>query len=164
MLSFSDHSHASPTLHHAQWQRSCNTVRLSSLQEMPALIDRVARSMRELGYLDRDIFGLQLALDEAVTNAIKHGNRNDPGKSVKIRYAVNDECTLIEVADEGPGFDPALVPDPTSAENLERTGGRGLLLIHFYMSWVRYNKRGNAITFCKYPSTPLNKSELDSHP
>jgi len=155
MLASPEISRTSPALHRPRWQRHCHTSRLSSLTEMGALVEGVAAAMRVLGYADKDIFGVQLSLDEAITNAIRHGHRHDPGKTVKVRYAIDKEYVLVEVADQGPGFDPELVPDPTSAENLERTGGRGLLLIHFYMSWVRYNKRGNAITFCKYPSTPL---------
>jgi serine/threonine-protein kinase RsbW len=56
---------------------------------------------------------------------------------------------LAEVEDEGPGFNPAVVPDPTLPENLEQTGGRGLLLMRHYMSWVHYSERGNHVTLGK---------------
>jgi serine/threonine-protein kinase RsbW len=158
MLASSDNSLTS-TMHHSLWQRGCRTARLSALQAMPALVNSVGAAMREQGYADRDIFGVQVAIDEAVTNAVKHGHHEDPTKTVKVRYAVQEDFVVVEIADEGPGFDPSLVPDPTSAENLERTGGRGLLLIHFYMSWAHYNRRGNVLTFCKYPSTPLCKPD-----
>jgi len=157
----SDKSTATMT-RQALWQRGCRIARLSSLEEMSALLDSVVVRMNDWGYAGRDTFCVRLALDEAVTNAIKHGHQFDPGKTVQVRYAINQEYALFEVTDEGPGFDPTLVPDPTSAENMERTGGRGLLLIQFYMSWVRYNQRGNTITFCKYSSTPLSTSEMDA--
>src|SRR5262249_43293465 len=97
---------------------------------------------------------LRLALEEAIVNAVKHGNGYDPAKRVQVRYSVSAERVLAEVEDQGTGFDPARVPDPTAPENLERSCGRGLFLIRAYVTWVRYNERGNCITLCKQPSLP----------
>jgi serine/threonine-protein kinase RsbW len=72
---------------------------------------------------------------------------------VLIRYCADQEAILIEVEDEGPGFDPSKVPDPTLPENVARCGGRGLLLMRHYMTWVRYSGRGNRVTLCKRRST-----------
>ena len=111
--------------------------------------------MTGLGYSAKDHFGLRLALEEAVVNSITHGHQHDPAKMVVLRYRVGTEYVLLEVEDQGAGFDPAQVPDPTDPESLERPSGRGLLLIQFSMSWVGYNERGNCVTFCKFPSEPL---------
>jgi serine/threonine-protein kinase RsbW len=110
--------------------------------------------MAGLGFPDKDVFGVRLALEEALVNSVKHGHRNDPTRRVSLRYKVVPDCALVEVEDEGPGFDPRQVPDPTDPDNLERPSGRGLLLMRAYTSWVRHNDRGNCVTLCKYPSAP----------
>jgi serine/threonine-protein kinase RsbW len=106
------------------------------------------------GYSAKDVFGVRLALEEAVVNSIKHGHQYDPTKQAEVRYRVNHEHVLVEVEDQGPGFDPSQVPDPTAPENLERSSGRGLFLMHRYATWVRYNQKGNCVTLCKRPSVP----------
>lgn len=109
--------------------------------------------MASLGFSEKDIFGMRLAFEEALVNSVKHGHRYDPTKKVEIRYRVCHEHALVQVEDQGPGFDPAGIPDPTASENWERPCGRGLLLMRFYMTWIRYNERGNCVTLCKCPST-----------
>jgi serine/threonine-protein kinase RsbW len=132
------------------WNHSC----LSTLGAIIPCVAEVTEAMAALGYSPEDVFGVRLALEEALVNAVRHGNRNDPAKRVEVRHSVTRDRVLLEVEDQGRGFDPLRVPDPTAPGNLERPGGRGLLLIHAYTSWVRYSERGNAITLCKYPSTP----------
>lgn len=105
--------------------------------------------LEALNYGERAVFGVRLAIEEAVINAIKHGNRMDKAKRVTITYSVDEKECAISVEDEGPGFDPASVPDPTADENLELTHGRGLVLIRAYMDNVSFNKRGNRITMRK---------------
>src|SRR5438045_3926390 len=130
MLSPSDNSGCAQITDDAPLQNGHRSARLSTIQEMAAVIDAVVASMTELGYPAKDIFGVRLALEEAVANALKHGHQFDPTKTVKIRYSVNQDYVLAEVIDEGPGFDPECVPDPTAPENLERCSGRGLLLMN----------------------------------
>jgi serine/threonine-protein kinase RsbW len=122
--------------------------RLSTLDEIRPVIESILEQMAGLGYSPKKIAGTWLALEEAICNAIKHGHQLDPGKIVEVRFGVRSEHVLLEVEDEGPGFDPAQVPDPTAPENLERASGRGLLLIRHYSAWLRYNRRGNCLTFC----------------
>ena len=98
---------------------------------------------------EREIFSIKLALEEALVNAIKHGNQLDRGKQVHITYRVSPERFDVRIADEGPGFDPEDVPDPMAVENLERPCGRGLLLMRHYMTDVRHNARGNSVTMSK---------------
>ena len=122
--------------------------RLRSTADLPRVLDAVTAPMPACGYAERDVFAVRLALGEAVVNALKHGNAGDPTKEVRVRWRVTAAEVLAEVADEGPGFDPGRVPDPTAPENLERPGGRGLLLMRHYVTHVRYNDRGNAVTLC----------------
>lgn len=98
---------------------------------------------------EQELFGIRLALEEALVNAIKHGNQMDRSKKVAISYRLLPGRFDIRITDEGPGFDPADVPDPTAVENLERPCGRGLMLMRHYMSHVEYNDRGNSVAMSK---------------
>lgn len=100
-------------------------------------------------YNEHDIFGIRLAVEEAIINAIKHGNRLDRSKHIDICYHVCTERFECSVADQGDGFDPAAVPDPTTAENLERPCGRGLMLMRHYMTRVSFNASGNSVFLYK---------------
>jgi len=93
---------------------------------------------------------VRIALEEAVVNAIKHGHREDPAKRVHVKYHVTQHLVLVEVQDEGSGFQPALVDDPTSAGNVGKESGRGLFLMRHYMTWVRFSENGACVTLCKH--------------
>ena len=104
-------------------------------------------------YPDRDLFGVRLALEEAIVNAIKHGNGMDPSKEVRIDCSFDDDRVTIVIEDEGPGFDVTSVPDPTSEENLDKPGGRGIMLMRSFMSRVEYNDSGNRLLLEKIRGT-----------
>jgi serine/threonine-protein kinase RsbW len=123
---------------------------LKSFAEVGAVLDGLIADMTTAGYPEKDRFGVRLAIDEAIANAIKHGNKQARDKWVWVRYRVTPESVLASVEDQGPGFNPEDVPDPLAPENLERGSGRGLFLMRSYMTWVRHNERGNCITLCKY--------------
>lgn len=106
------------------------------------------------GFSQDDIFAVHLALEEAFLNAVKHGNRMDPNKKVTIDYAVDPEKVEIRLTDEGPGFDPARIPDPRVGKNLYRPEGRGLLLIRSYMHTVEYSERGNSLRMVRCKGRP----------
>ena len=102
------------------------------------------------GFNEEDVFAVHLALEEALINAIKHGNKMDAGKDVKIDYSVCPDKVDIIMTDEGEGFNPDSVPDPRCGDNIYRLGGRGLLLIRSYMDMVEFNKKGNTVHMVKY--------------
>jgi serine/threonine-protein kinase RsbW len=104
--------------------------------------------MERRDYDQKQVFGVRLALEEALVNAVKHGNRHDPTKRVWASWHVGPSRVMIEIEDEGDGFDPRAVPDPCAPENLERSCGRGVFLMRHYMSSVRYNRRGNHVIMC----------------
>jgi len=102
------------------------------------------------GYCADAVFAVKLALEEALINAVKHGNRDDPAKTVTIEYDVDAREVRIAVTDEGEGFRPADVPDPTADENLECPTGRGIMLMRAYMDRVDYNRQGNSVRMVKF--------------
>ena len=93
---------------------------------------------------------IEIALGEALENAIIHGNREDPGKRVYLtcRCTADGEVT-ITVQDEGPGFETGTIPDPTAPENRLRTSGRGIYLMKAFMDEVRFEKGGTVVYMCK---------------
>jgi serine/threonine-protein kinase RsbW len=121
----------------------------SDLDEVPRIQELIARQLESCRFAQHDIFGVKLALEEALVNAIKHGNRLDRKKKVRIEYQVRRDRIDIVIADEGPGFNVEGVADPLAAENLERPNGRGLLLMRHYMTEVNYIPPGNRVTMCK---------------
>jgi serine/threonine-protein kinase RsbW len=120
-----------------------------TLGEIRPLCDRVTAAVVAAGYSNYDAFTVRLAVEEAVINAVKHGHRADPTKTVRLSYSLSPDQVLVHIEDEGPGFDPSQVADPLNPENVDRTTGRGLLLMRHYMSWIKYNERGNRVTLCK---------------
>jgi serine/threonine-protein kinase RsbW len=121
----------------------------SDTSEARRLQEEIEARLRAHQFGEKEVFGIRLALEEALVNAIKHGNQLDRDKKVHIRYQVGPERFEIHITDEGTGFDPEDVPDPTAVENLERPCGRGLMLMRHYMSEVAYNARGNSVSMCK---------------
>jgi serine/threonine-protein kinase RsbW len=87
----------------------------------------------------------RVGVTEALANAVLYGNRSDPAKIVRVEVALDLSRVVLHVTDEGPGFNPADVPDPTLPDHLQDTGGRGLFLIRELMDEVEYNDRGNAV-------------------
>jgi len=92
------------------------------------------------------LFGFRLALHEALTNAIVHGNHNDPAKSVSIGYRRTRDSAQVTIRDQGSGFDCTSIPDPTHEDNLLQCSGRGIFLMRRLVDDVQYNKDGNQVT------------------
>ncbi|MBN2132909.1 MAG: ATP-binding protein [Sedimentisphaerales bacterium] len=116
---------------------------------------KILTALEERGFSQDDTFAVHLALEEAFLNAVKHGNKMDPGKKVTLEFRVDEEKIEINMADEGPGFNPRDIPDPRTGENLYRPEGRGLLLIHAYMHLAEYNEQGNRLRMIRYKNKPV---------
>ena len=94
---------------------------------------------KDLGLNNEQLSALLLAVTEATTNAIVHANKCDLSKLVSVDAHIEDSKLIIKVKDEGKGFDPARIPDPTEPENLLKDSGRGVYLMRVYMDEVKYN-------------------------
>ncbi len=121
----------------------------SVLGEGHRVLAELLEKLEAEGWSPRDIFGLRLALEEAVVNAIKHGNCLDASKKVRVVCRSTPDKIWIEVSDEGSGFDPEAVPDCTDDEHLDVPNGRGIMLMRNFMNRVEYNDRGNVVTMEK---------------
>jgi serine/threonine-protein kinase RsbW len=109
------------------------------------VVQELLERLKHHDWVPHDIFGIHLAVEEALANAINHGNRLDASKSVRIVCKVSAERVRIEVHDEGEGFCPADVPDPTDEAHLDIPSGRGVMLMRNYMTLVEYNEAGNCV-------------------
>lgn len=107
--------------------------------------EQIVTLMEKLEYSMRDVFAMRLALEEAITNAIRHGNQSDFNKKVTIEAEVGMQKMHVEVEDEGEGFDPQDVPDPTSKDFIDRPNGRGLLLMKAYLNRFEYTNGGRRL-------------------
>ncbi len=117
-------------------------------------LEHVVRSLmvvaREMNCGDAEMHQVELALREALTNAIVHGNREDPSKKVVVNcFCQPERGMLLVIEDEGSGFDPRKVPDPRHAECLFQTHGRGLFLMRRTMDRVRISRAGRRVTLVK---------------
>jgi serine/threonine-protein kinase RsbW len=117
----------------------------SSQSGVHEAIDLISTACQERGVPDRDRVAIETALTEAISNAVRHGNQEVRERSVRVQFRVQPEQFEAVVRDEGPGFRPEAVPDPTSDENLTRPGGRGVHLIRHLMDHVEYCEQGNSI-------------------
>ncbi|MCR4415254.1 MAG: ATP-binding protein [Thermoguttaceae bacterium] len=107
----------------------------------------------------RDVFCVRLALEEALVNAIKHGNHFDATKHVYVECVISPDLLRISIADEGEGFNPDDVPDPTDPEFIDRPSGRGIMLMRSFMSRVEFNERGNQVILEKRRAQPDQSAE-----
>ena len=120
--------------------------------EATTAIKRVIDAIVTEGYSDNDVIAVELGLQEAVSNAIEHGNHGNTNKRAWVHYCVKQESVFLQIEDEGLGFNPSSVPDPTAAENVPKENGRGLLLMRTFMTWVQFNRIGNCVTMCRHRS------------
>lgn len=112
----------------------------------------VLEQLAKHGYDEAEAFAVKLAMEEGLSNAIRHGNHCDPGKKVRVHFDVDDRRVALTIADEGEGFDPDSLPDPTTDENLEKPSGRGVMLMLAYMDEVQYSEHGSKVHMVKHKS------------
>jgi serine/threonine-protein kinase RsbW len=114
-------------------------------EELAAFEQRFLPALERAGYDASSVFAVRLALEEAFNNAMQHGNHGQDDAKVTITCRATPDEVIIDVMDEGDGFDPDRVPDPTADENLDIPCGRGIMLIRAYMTEVEFVPPGNRI-------------------
>jgi serine/threonine-protein kinase RsbW len=136
-------------------QNHCILELPSDLQAIERAVEELVARSREAGFVcEQRRLNLQVGVTEALANAMLYGNARDPRKRVRIEARITADSITINVTDEGRGFDPAAVPDPTLPANLLRAGGRGLFLIRQLMDRVEFNECGNSITMVLHRERP----------
>jgi serine/threonine-protein kinase RsbW len=133
----------------------------SDLALMNGILEYLQERVAKLGLIQPERSNLFIALDEAFVNAVKHGNKNDPNKLLKITAELSEKEAAFTVEDEGEGFNIHEIPDPCDPANLFRTSGRGVLLIYNIMDVVEYNAQGNRVKMIKRPDSPVKAQLVD---
>jgi serine/threonine-protein kinase RsbW len=134
----------------------------SDISLMNGVLHYITERVAALGVIKPDASNLFIALDEAFVNAVKHGNRHDHQKLVRITADLSSKEARFTIEDEGEGFNVSDIPDPRDPENLFKTSGRGVLLIYNIMDEVEYNDRGNRLTMVKRPESSLEHDLIES--
>jgi serine/threonine-protein kinase RsbW len=133
----------------------------SDLSLMNGVLEYLQERVSKLGLISPERSNLFIALDEAFVNAVKHGNKSDPTKLLKITAELSPNEACFTVEDEGEGFDVNEIPDPCDPANLFRTSGRGVLLIYNIMDEVEYNAQGNRVKMVKRPDVSVEAQLVD---
>lgn len=134
-----------PASYHTALERAFEIS--SRIDSIYPLEQRILSIVRSAGFCEEELFSLRLAMDEALINAIMHGNGGHERKRVHVSLAVGSDVVQVTVKDEGDGFDIDALFDPTEEEHIHDTHGRGVFLIRQFMSEVAFNEKGNEITF-----------------
>jgi serine/threonine-protein kinase RsbW len=109
----------------------------------------IVRELKRCGYREGALFDIQLALAEAFANAVRHGNRGDRSKRITVRFSITPERAVIRVQDQGAGFQPSAVPDPTRPGRRLRPSGRGIMLMRARMNEVHFYNGGTEVCLIK---------------
>lgn len=115
------------------------------------MIESFIDNAKERFHLDEDLYGnIMIAVTEAVNNAIKHGNGGNSAKNVFLSLTLDENLLKFVVKDEGHGFDPNGLPDPTAPENIEKPGGRGIFLMKHLSDEVEFRENGKTVELSFY--------------
>jgi len=127
-----------------------DTIRIpSSVKKIRQVSDKIIPLLSDRKIEKSDIFDIRLAVEEAVINAIEHGNSKNKGLSVEVSFTISADRIEVSIQDEGPGFDHCVLPDPTKDKNVLRAHGRGVYIMHKLMDEIHYNDKGNKVTLIK---------------
>ena len=126
--------------------KEMESIDFSSKGENINIVERLIDDLCETHHIQEEHYGnILIALTEAANNAIYHGNKQDPEKTVRMQYEANEDMFYFKIEDEGPGFDFENVPDPTSPENLEKPNGRGVFLMNHLADEITFSDGGRIV-------------------
>lgn len=118
-------------------------------EEFDEIQQTILSLMKSLDYIEHDIFSVRISLEEALANALLHGHQGDSVHPIEVAWKVTSEQVDITVSDQGRGYDPVTIPDPTADENLTLPSGRGLAMMRAFMDTVELNDQGNIVTMSR---------------
>jgi serine/threonine-protein kinase RsbW len=124
----------------------------SRIEAIAEAAQAAAKFISSVGLGEEIAFGVDMAVREAVTNAVLHGNKQELAKMVEVTLLNTTSALEITVRDHGTGFDPGSVPDPTDPQNLMKTSGRGILFMRTFMDevqWLRHDEGGTVVRMIK---------------
>ena len=124
----------------------------SRVESIAEAADAATDVARRAGFPDDTLYGIDMAVREAATNAVLHGNQSDASKTFEVGLGVTGNKFAVTVRDRGEGFDPASVPDPTDPQNLLKASGRGILFMRTFMdevTWERHPAGGTVVRMTK---------------
>ena len=126
-------------------------IEIPSILENIRMIESFIDNAKEEYQFDDGIYGnIMIAVTESVNNAIRHGNKLDPNKNVKLRLSLDESQITFFIEDEGEGFDYQNLPDPTAPENIEKPGGRGIFLMRHLADEVNFKEKGKQVELSFY--------------
>jgi serine/threonine-protein kinase RsbW len=135
----------------------------NDLRAIERAVEYLMDRAREVGFdYDRLRLNFRVGVTEALANAMLYGNCRDPQKRVRVEARLSPTEIMVQVTDEGRGFDPRKVLDPTLPTNRTRPGGRGIYLIRKLMDRVEFNERGNSITMVLLNKVEVTPKELET--
>lgn len=137
----------------SKWDWAREVSFASDMHVARSIIDAVLSELGSAGWSGRDLFAVEMALEEGFINAVTHGNNGDPDKKVHYAEMLTTDAARFRIEDEGEGFDSDHIPDPTTIENLEIASGRGVHLIRGFMTVIEYNDEGTILQMEKVRST-----------
>ena len=121
-------------------------VQMSEISAISPFVDEFIGRMKQYTCFHGDADDIEVALREAIANAVLHGNHEDPNKHVHLSFRCEPSGELFFIVrDEGTGFDPDKVPDPLAPENIDAEHGRGILMMRSYMDQVHYDRGGTEV-------------------
>jgi len=122
----------------------------SDVKHIKDISSKIVDLLMKKGTDKSTVFDIRLCVEEAILNAIEHGNKYNKKLTVDVSFAIYEKKIEVSIEDKGKGFSHVILPDPTSDDNVLRAHGRGVYIIHKLMDKVEYNEKGNKITFMKY--------------
>lgn len=137
-----------------EWTWTLHKSLPSDLDLGHGIIELLMQALETAKWEGRDLFHIGMAIEEAVVNAIEHGNKRNPDKKIHLDFRVSPEICYMQVTDEGEGFCREMLKDCTEDENLDKPRGRGVMLIEELMSEAKYNERGNQVTMIRKRNDP----------
>lgn len=141
-------------MNHQAWTWRAEHVIPSTAESARVVEEELLDRMAAEKWSERDVFGVRMAMEEAIINAIRHGNGFDESKNVHIVWELTPDNLRLEVMDEGPGFVVEEVPICTEEENLDKPSGRGIMLMRAFMSYVGYQSEGKCVVLEKKRGPP----------